>query len=98
MTTFTWLLFEPANQNVRTVKSENVNLSNLQITPMRVQNSFEHIASRLVFKVITNMSDLLVYVNESISSSVIIKNFDITLKTFHHDTLDEQVCDVLPPH
>ena len=44
------------------------------------------------------MSDLLVYVNESISSSVIIKNFDITLKTFHRDTLDEQVSVVLPPH
>lgn len=44
------------------------------------------------------MSDLLVYVNKSISCSVIIENFDISLKTFHHDTLDEQVSDVLPPH
>ncbi len=44
------------------------------------------------------MSDLLVYVNESISCSVIIENFDIILKTFRHDTLDEQVSDVLPPH
>lgn len=43
------------------------------------------------------MSDLLVYVNESVSCSVIIENFDISLKTFRHDTLDEQVSDVLPP-
>ena len=44
------------------------------------------------------MLDLLVYVNESISCAVIIENFDIGLKTFRHDTLDEQVSDVLPPH
>ena len=44
------------------------------------------------------MLDLLVYVNKSISCAVIIENFDISLKTFRHDTLDEQVSDVLPPH
>ena len=43
------------------------------------------------------ISDLLVYIKESISCSVVIKNFEITLKTFCWDTLDEQVSDILPP-
>ena len=43
------------------------------------------------------MSDLLVYVNKSILCSVVIENFEVTLEAFRHDTLDEQVSDILPP-
>ena len=43
------------------------------------------------------MSDLIVYVNESILCSVVIENFEVTLEAFRHDTLDEQVSDILPP-
>ena len=43
------------------------------------------------------MSDLLVYVNESITCSVVMENFKVTLEAFRRDTLDEQVGDVLPP-
>lgn len=43
------------------------------------------------------MSDLPVNVNESILCSVVIENFEVTLEAFCHDTLDEQVSDVLPP-
>lgn len=41
------------------------------------------------------MSDLLVYVNETVSCSVIIENFDVTLETFRHEILQTQVDDVL---
>jgi len=41
------------------------------------------------------MSDLLVYVNETISCSVIIENFDVTLDKFRHEILETQVDDVL---
>lgn len=41
------------------------------------------------------MSDLLVYVNETASRSVVIENFDVTLHKFHHDILETQVGDVL---
>lgn len=42
------------------------------------------------------MSDLLVYVNDNVSCSVITENFDATLDDFRHETLEEQVSDVLP--
>ena len=41
------------------------------------------------------MSDLLVYVNETVSCSVIIENFDVTLDTFRREILETQVDDVL---
>ena len=41
------------------------------------------------------MSDLLVYVNETVSSSVIFDSSEVTLETFRHETLDAQVDDVL---
>lgn len=41
------------------------------------------------------MSDLLVYVNETVSCSVIIENFDVTLDKFRHEILETQVDDVL---
>ena len=42
------------------------------------------------------MSDLLVYVNDNVSCSVITENFDVTLDNFRRETLEEQVSDVLP--
>lgn len=42
------------------------------------------------------MLDLLVYVNDNVSCSVITENFDVTLDNFRRETLEEQVSDVLP--
>ena len=42
------------------------------------------------------MSDLLVYVNDNVSCSVITENFDVTVDNFRLETLEEQVSDVLP--
>lgn len=44
------------------------------------------------------MSDLLVYVNENVSCSVIIDNLEVTLDTFRREILEDQVSDVLPSH
>ena len=44
------------------------------------------------------MSDLLVYVNENVSCSVIINNLEVTLDTFRREILEDQVSDVLPSH
>lgn len=44
------------------------------------------------------MSDLLVYVNENVSCSVIIDNLGVTLDTFRWELLEDQVSDVLPSH
>ena len=41
------------------------------------------------------MSDLLVYVNETASCSVVIENSDVTLHKFRHEILETQVGDVL---
>ena len=41
------------------------------------------------------MSDLLVYVNETASCSVVIDNSDVTLHTFRQEILEAQVGDVL---
>ena len=41
------------------------------------------------------MSDLLVYVNEAVSCSVIFDNSEVTLEEFRHGILDTQVDDVL---
>ncbi len=41
------------------------------------------------------MSDLLVYVNEAVSCSVIFDNSEVTLEEFRHEILDTQVDDVL---
>ena len=41
------------------------------------------------------MSDLLVYVNKTVSCSVIFDTSEVTLETFCHKTLDTQVNDVL---
>lgn len=41
------------------------------------------------------MSDLLVYVNEAVSCSVIFDNSEVTLDEFRHEILDTQVDDVL---
>ena len=43
------------------------------------------------------MSDLLVYVNKSISCSLVMENFDVNLEAFRRDILDQQVGDILPP-
>ena len=44
------------------------------------------------------MSDLLVYVNENVSWSVIIDNLEVMLDTFCWEILEDQVSDVLPSH
>lgn len=44
------------------------------------------------------MLDLLVYVNENVSCSVIIDNLEVTLDTFRREILEDQVSDVLPSH
>ena len=44
----------------------------------------------------TNMSDLLVYVNENVSCSVIIDNLEVKLDTLRREILEDQVSDVLP--
>ena len=44
------------------------------------------------------MSDLLVYVNENVSCSVIINNLEVTLDTFCREILEDQFSDVLPSH
>lgn len=44
------------------------------------------------------MSDLLVYVNENVSCSVIIDNLEVTLDTLRREILEDQVSDVLPSH
>ena len=44
------------------------------------------------------MSDLLVYVNENVSCSVIIDNLEVTLDTFRREILEDKVSDVLPSH
>ena len=44
------------------------------------------------------MSDLLVYVNENVSWSVIIDNLEVMLDMFCWEILEDQVSDVLPSH
>ena len=39
----------------------------------------------------TKMSDLLVYVKENVSCSVIIDNLEVTLDTFHREILEEHL-------
>ena len=41
------------------------------------------------------MSDVLVYVKETVSCSVIFDTSEVTLETFCHETLDTQDDDVL---
>lgn len=47
------------------------------------------------FMLIHNMSDLLVYVNETVSCSVIFDSSDVILETFRQEILNTQVDDVL---
>ena len=41
------------------------------------------------------MSDLLVYVNETVSCSLMFDTSEVTLGMFHHESLDSKVVDVL---
>ena len=41
------------------------------------------------------MTDLLVYVNDNVSCSIIFEDADIMLNRFRHDILNEQVDDIL---